>query len=92
MDNTKVTKSELFLRQIINAILLAGIIILFIGAYYCVIKAGIPYQDPPLELQIQYAINMGIGNILVKNGFLISICGGIAHLLYKLVLKKRQQK
>lgn len=26
--------------------------ILFIGIYNCVIKTGIPYQDPPLELQI----------------------------------------
>jgi hypothetical protein len=46
----------------------------------------------PLELQIQYAINMETGSILVKEGFLISICGGIARLLFKLVLKKRQKK
>jgi len=92
MDNMKVTKSESYLRQTINAILLAGIIILFIGAYYCVIKAGIPYQDPPLELQIQYAINMEVGDILVKNGFLISICGGVARLLFKLIVKKLNMK
>ncbi len=92
MDNTKKTKMESYLRQIINAILLAGIFILFTGAYYCVIKAGIPSQDPPLELQIQYAINMGIGEILVKDGFLISICGGIARLLFRLAVKKRQEK
>jgi len=92
MDNTKISKSESYIRQTINAILLAGIIILFIGAYYCVMKAGIPYQDPPLELQIQYAINMGIGEILVKDGFLISICGGIGRFLFKLVVKKRQKK
>lgn len=92
MDNTKTTKYESYFCQIINAAILAGIIVLFIGIYYCVIKAGIPYQDPPLELQIQYAINMGIGDILVKNGFLISICGVIARLLLKLVLKKRQRK
>lgn len=92
MDNTKATKSESYLCQTINAILLAGIIILFIGAYYCVIKAGIPYQDPPLELQIQYAVNMGIGGILVKDGFLISICGGIARLLFKLAVKKKQKQ
>lgn len=85
MDNTKAAKNEPYLCQAINAILLAGIIILFVGAYYCVIKAGVPYQDPPLELQIQYAINMGIGEMLVKDGFLISIGGGIARLLFKLV-------
>ena len=82
---------ESFLCQTINAAILAGIMILFMGIYYCVIEAGIPYQDPPLELQIQYAINMGIGNILVKEGFLISICGGIARWLLKLVWKKKQR-
>jgi len=92
MDNRKTTKGESCLCQIINAVLLAGMIIFFIGAYYCVIKAGIPYQDPPPELQIQYAVNMGIGEILVKDGFLISICGGTARLLLKLAGKKRQKK
>ncbi len=88
MDHIKKTNGTSYLCQIINAVLLAGVIIFFIGAYYCVIKAGIPYQDPPLELQIQYAINMGIGETLVKNGFWISLCGGIAGLLLKLAGKK----
>lgn len=92
MDHTEKTKKESYLRLTLNAVILAGIIILCTGMYYCVIKAGIPYQDPPLELQIQYAINMGIGDILVKEGFLISICGGIARWLFKLVRKKTQKK
>lgn len=87
MDHTKLTKIGAYLRQAINAVLLAGIIILFTGVYYCVIKAGIPYQDPPLELQIQYAIHMGIGKILIKDGFLISIWGGAGRVFLKLVLK-----
>ena len=87
MDSTRETKSELSLRLASSAVILAGIIILSTGIYYCVIKAGIPYQDPPLELQIQYAINT-----LIKEGFLISICGGIARWLLKLILKKRRKK
>ncbi len=77
---------------IINAVIIAGIIVLFIGLYYWVVKAGVPYQDPPLELQIQYAINMGIGDILVRNGFLIAISGGIIRLLLGLMLKKYRGK
>lgn len=73
------------LLQIINAVILAGLIIFLIGLYYWVIKAGIPYQDPPLELQIQYAVNTGIGNILVGKGLLIAICGVIARLLLRLI-------
>ncbi len=57
-----------------------------------VVKAGVPYQDPPLELQIQYAINMGIGDILVRNGFLIVIGGGIIRLFLGLMLKKYRGK
>jgi hypothetical protein len=90
MNTTKPIKKSYF-RQTANAAILAGIVILLIGIYYCVIKAGIPYQDPPLELQIQYAINMGIGEILVRDGFLISTCGGITRFLITLISKKKQR-
>ena len=55
-------------KNIINGAIIAGIIILLIGLYYWIIKAGIPYQDPTEELRIQYAVNMGIGDELVKTG------------------------
>ena len=58
-----------------NAALLAGAIIFITGAYYTVIKAGIPYQDPPLELQIQYAIHAGIGDELLRIGFFTLLYG-----------------
>ena len=85
-------KVKYYLRLIINSVMLAGVIIFFIGWYYEIIKAGIPYQDPPLELQVKYAVNMGIGETLVGNGFVIAICGGIIRLLFELVLKKLQRK
>ena len=49
------------LRTWSSAMLLAGCIVFAVGVYYEMIKAGIPYQDPPPALQIQYAVNMGIG-------------------------------
>ena len=76
----------------VNSVIMAGVIVFFIGSYYSVIKAGIPYQDPPLELQIQYAVNMGIGEILVGKGFLIAICGGIIRLFLGLTRKKQQRR
>ena len=85
-------KTKHYLNFAISSIILAGIILLVIGLYYSMIKAGITYQDPPLELQIQYAINMGIGEILSKNGFLIAICGGVIRLLLGLIWRKCQQK
>ncbi len=63
------------------AVLLAGFIIFMIGAYYEVVKAGIPYQDPPLELQIQYAINTGIGDELCRIGFFTILYGIVFHLV-----------
>lgn len=80
-------KTRYKLCQLINAVILAGVIIFFIGAYYCMIKAGIPYQDPPLEVQIKYAVNMGIGETLVKNGFAIVLYSGIVRLIAWLVFK-----
>ncbi|NBH71869.1 hypothetical protein D3Z51_07510 [Clostridiaceae bacterium] len=75
------------LGQACNAAILAGCIILFLGLYYCIIKAGIPYQDPPLELQIKYAIHMGIGDILTKTGAIIIFFSGGARLLLAKLLK-----
>lgn len=80
-------KTKTILCSIVNAFIIAGIIILFIGIYYVMIKAGIPYQDPPLELQIQYEINAGIGSVLVRNGFNIAIFSGIMRVVLNLVLK-----
>lgn len=85
----KLMNSKSCLCSILNAVIIAGMIILLTGIYYCVIKAGIPYQDPTLELQVQYAINMGIGEILAKEGFVISLCGGIARLLFRARERRR---
>lgn len=80
-------KARGILFQFINSVIFAGVILLFIGLYYYMIKAGIPYQDPPLELQIQYAVNMKIGEILTKNGFVIAVCGGVIRLILRLIYR-----
>lgn len=85
-------KTMYYLRLIANSVILAGIILFLIGSYYSVIKAGIPYQDPPVELQIQYAIYMGIGDILLKNGFLTAICGGMIRLLLGFIWRIYQRR
>ena len=80
---------------LLNSLILASVILFFMGLYYWMIKAGIPYQDPTLEMQIQYTVDMRIGEILLRNGFMIAICGGIIRLIFliiELVWKKRQRK
>ncbi len=77
------------LRTWSGAVLLAGCIVFAVGAYYEVIKAGIPYQDPPLELQIQYAINLGIGDELCRHGYFPILAGAAVRLAVWLLIKKR---
>ncbi len=85
-------KNRYILCTIINSVIIAGIIILFIGVYYSMIKAGIPYQDPPLDLRIQYEVNAGIGDVLTGSGFKIAVCGSIARFVLNLLWKKHQKK
>ena len=77
---------------LLNSLILAGVILLFIGSYYWMIKAGIPYQDPTLEMQIQYTIDLRIGEILMRNGFRIAICGGIIRLILRLIELIREKQ
>lgn len=79
-------------RQAANSVILTGIILFFLGLYYWMFKAGIPYQDPPLELQIQYAVNMRIGDLLLELGFVITVAGGMIRLLVSWIWKKYQKK
>ena len=74
-------KTKYRFGQISNAVLLAGLIILAIGLYYAVLKAGIPYQDPTVEMQIQYAVNHEIGGVLSTVGVTLVLCGGIVRFI-----------
>ena len=80
------------LCQTLYALIIAGIIILLIGLYYLIIKAGIPYQDPPLDLQLQYAVNTRIGSILTGIGFKMVIWGSIFRFTLQFIGKNSQTK
>lgn len=84
-------KIEKSVRQGIHAAIIAGIIIWLIGLYYAVVKAGIPYQDPPLELLIRYEINAGIGDALMGTGFWIAVCAGVIQMLLALIRGRRRK-
>ena len=63
------------LQNLSGSIMTAGLIILLIGAYYTIIKAGIPYQDAPDDILWVYQINMHIGEVLEKDGAIILAAG-----------------
>lgn len=76
-------------KNMLNAVIISGIIIFVIGLYYLIVKAGIPYQDPTEELRIKYAINMGISETLIINGFYVFVLGLIGKIVaFVLELKK----
>ena len=82
-------KAKNAFHTICNAVILAGLIIFVIGAYYEVVKAGIPYQDPPLELQIQYAINLGIGDERCKISLFTILYGIVFRLIIWMIERKK---
>ena len=71
------------IKKVSGSIILAGVIIFLIGAYYSVVKAGIPYQDPTPEMQIQYAVDSKIGETLAGCGFGLTVLGVIVRLIVK---------
>ena len=79
-----------FLKSIFNSILLAGIIILVIGFYYMVIKAGILYQDPTPELQLQYSIDMGIGDVLTTVGLCTTMAGAVCRMIIGFLSREKK--
>lgn len=74
--------------QICNAALLAGLIMLVIGLYHLVIKAGVPYQEANLEMEMQWMVDWRVGSILTIYGLALAIGGGILRLFILIAGKK----
>jgi len=77
------------LKKISSSLIISGVVILLIGLYYLMIKAGIPYQDPTTEMQIKYEINMGIGNILSLTGICMTVVFSVIRIVLGMVGKKK---
>ena len=79
------------LKRILSSFIIAGMIILMIGLYYAILKAGIPYQDAPLDLQIQYTVDAGIGKILTITGFCMTAVFAVLRIAAGLIGRKKKQ-
>ncbi len=77
------------LKKCFSSLIISGAVILLIGLYYLIIKAGIPYQDPTTEMQIQYAVNMGIGNVLSLTGLCMTVLATIIRIILGIIGKKK---
>lgn len=78
------------LKRLSTSILLAGVLVLGIGLYYMMIKAGIPFQDPTPEMQLQYSINMGIGDVLTKVGLCTTMIGTIFRIIIGIFSRQKR--
>ena len=77
------------LKKCFSSLIVSGAVILLIGLYYLIIKAGIPYQDPTTEMQIQYAVNMGIGNVLSLTGVCMTVLATVIRIILGVIGRKK---
>ena len=80
------------IKILLDIVIVAGVIMLFAGLYFWLIKAGIPYQDPTPEMQMQYANNLRTGEVLIAVGFLVSIFAPIPRIIVGIVARRRKQR
>jgi hypothetical protein len=78
------------LKSFFKGFISGGMINLIIGIYYAIIKAGLPYQDPPSELQFEYAVNTEIGVIMTEVGLVMCLIGIIGVVMFKIIEKKKR--
>ena len=77
-------------KKLIIVSSIIGLIILFIGLYYCIVKAGIPYQDPTPEMLEKYMRDMRIGEYLVIIGFCIELINIIIVITNSIIKKLKK--
>ena len=75
------------LKSISRGFIIAGVILLLLGAYYLFIKAGIPYQDPTPELQLRYAVSSRVGDELLTAGLTALIVGIVGRVVTGIIGK-----
>ena len=77
------------LKTIFTGLIIAGIIMILMGVYYLIVKAGLPYQDPPMELQIEYAVNNRVGSVLSVTGLILTVVGAVLRIMTGVIFKRR---
>ena len=75
-------KKRIFLMRYL---IFAGIAIIVFGFLYDGKYAGIPYQDPPLELLKKYNYHRSIADTITDSGFKIVILGIVGGVVRKII-------
>ena len=77
-------------KQIFNSVIFAGVIIMFIGGYFYIIKAGLPYQDPTEDMIVRWSAYAYAGKICLSYGSVICFVGLVGKIICKILIRKRQ--
>jgi len=73
------------LKTLFRSIMIAGIIIIIIGMYYLLFKAGIPDQDPTTEMTIKWMAYYSAGKICLLDGVITFIIGAAGKICYNFI-------
>lgn len=80
------------MRRIIKYGIRFGILLFAVGFLYDIMFAGIPPQDPPLELTISYERNKSIANWIMMCGIIVVAVAGPMRLVDMLVQYVTKEK
>lgn len=86
-------KTKLF-SNIINSIIIAGMMVLLYGLYYLLAKGGVllPFHDAPEEVLWIYEAHVGIAKSIIKLGLIIFIVGVAYQILKNIYFKNKSIK
>lgn len=73
-------------------IIVAGLILIFLGFVYDVVFAGIPYQDPTPEMNANYAFHSRIASVVEWAGTLLFLFGCGAGMIAILIRRRKSLK
>ena len=83
-------KAAQIIKNLSQGFLISGILSALMGAYYLFAKAGLPLQDPPLALKIQYEINFGVGEKMFMLGLTCLFIGCVGYTVAWICSKTEQ--
>ncbi len=81
-------KAAQVIKNLSQGFLISGILSALMGAYYLFAKAGLPLQDPPLALKIQYEIDFGVGEKMLMLGLTCLFIGCVGYTVAWICSKK----
>ena len=76
------------IKYVCLAVLIAGVMLSLLGVYLCMVKAGIPYQDPTEEMALQWAAYHTAAEYNGKCGVVMILAGIVGMIGTRLWINK----